>query len=257
MVAATPGAGGGGRRIRLRVAGDVGQHAGVGVGGQHDAGLPKHDLDRLKVGAGGEREGGRRGAAARGSGSAASRAAAAAVSGVCERWLGLKGRLSGWAKMNPSGRSTPAARRCLGRCPVRTATVLRSNTKVRHWPRSWAVAAPAGGGAPAGCGRWSRWRRRGPGRASTARAPRLGAARAARPGRVAGAARRTRSGQQPAGVCGGPDRNRRAWATCLSRRRRALVSTAPLWVGCVGTSTQRAGLSVRSRLRIAAFRAAS
>ncbi len=40
-------------------AGHLGQHGGIGVGSQHDAGVPEHGLDDLQVGARGECEAGR------------------------------------------------------------------------------------------------------------------------------------------------------------------------------------------------------
>ena len=41
-----------------RMAGHLGQHRGIGVGGQDDAGVAEHVLDDFQVGAGSEREAG-------------------------------------------------------------------------------------------------------------------------------------------------------------------------------------------------------
>lgn len=41
------------------VVGELGEHAGVGVGGEHDAGVTKHHLHGLEVVAGGEGQAGR------------------------------------------------------------------------------------------------------------------------------------------------------------------------------------------------------
>ena len=48
-----------GRRLLGGVAGDLGQHGGVGAGGDGDGGVPQQLGDDLHVGAGGEGEGGR------------------------------------------------------------------------------------------------------------------------------------------------------------------------------------------------------
>ena len=44
--------------VLSHLAGDLGKYRGIGVGGEHDAGVPEHVLDDFQVGSGGQGEAG-------------------------------------------------------------------------------------------------------------------------------------------------------------------------------------------------------